>query len=110
MIRFRKSLVLSLLLAVSFAISCGRAQGLYRDPSGTISVEFKKGKTRLSLGSYVIEGTYKIDGNRIIASGNFGPLIPNPCIFTLNDDGSLDGPPGSMLPHLQKIKPPKSHH
>jgi hypothetical protein len=107
--RLRKSLVLPLLLAASFAVSCGRSQGLYRDPTGTISVEFEKGKTRLSLGAYVIEGTYKIDGNQIIASGNFGPLIPNPCVFTINEDGSLDGPPGSMIPRLQKIKPPKPH-
>jgi hypothetical protein len=99
--------LLALVLATTFAIACGRYQGLYRDPSSTISVELHKEKILLSLGSYVIEGTYKIDGNKIIATGNFGPLIPNPCVFTHNDDGSLDGPPGGMIPHLQKIPPKK---
>jgi hypothetical protein len=103
-----KSPVLIVFLLAAFTISCGRYQGLYRDSSGTISLDLHKGKARLSLGAYTIEGTYKLDGNKIIATGNFGPLIPNPCTFTLNDDGSLDGPPGSMILHLQKVPPQKS--
>jgi hypothetical protein len=106
--RTRHLLVAAAVLSALLAVSCGRYQGLYRDRSGTISLDLHKGKARLSLGAYTIEGTYKLDGNKIIATGNFGPLIPNPCIFTLNDDGSLDGPPGSMILHLQKVPPQKS--
>jgi hypothetical protein len=103
-----RSPTIFVVLLAALTISCGRYQGLYRDPSNTISVDLHKNKIRLSLGAYTIEGTYKLDGNKIIATGNFGPLIPNPCIFTLNDDNTLDGPPGSMIPRLQKVPPQKS--
>ena len=73
-----KPLVPTVLLLAAFTICCGSYQGLYRDPSNTISVDLHKNKIRLSLGAYTIEGTYKLDGNKIIASGNFGPSSPTP--------------------------------
>jgi hypothetical protein len=51
-----------------------------------------------------VEGTYKIEGKKIIATGDFGLMIPNPCVFTINDDGSIDGPKNSMIPRLEKVK------
>jgi hypothetical protein len=31
-------------------------------------------------------------------------MIPNPCVFTLNKDGTIEGPKDSMIPRLEKVK------
>jgi hypothetical protein len=99
------TLLVSLLLVLSIAVGCGSGpEGKYRDPSGTINAQFKDGKAYIALGAYAVDGTYKIDGKKIIARGDFGPMIPNPCVFTINDDGTIDGPRGSMIPRLEKVK------
>lgn len=74
------------------ACGSGSAEGKYRDPSDQINAEFKDGKAYIALGGYAVDGRYKIESNKIIARGNFGPMIPNPCIFTINKDGTIDGP------------------
>ncbi|HKS73683.1 MAG TPA: hypothetical protein VJV74_10710 [Terriglobia bacterium] len=38
-----------------------------------------------------MKGTYKIEKDQIIATGKFGLMIPNPCVFTINKDGRIDG-------------------
>jgi len=99
------TLLVSLLLVLSIAVGCGSSpEGKYRDPSGTINAQFKDGKAYIALGAYAVDGTYKIEGKKIIARGDFGPMIPNPCVFTINDDGTIDGPRDSMIPRLEKVK------
>jgi len=102
----RKSLLISVLACAVLAIGCfGRGpEGKYRDPSGTITAEFKDGKAYLALGVYAVDGTYKIEGNKIIARGDFGMMIPNPMVFTINSDGTIDGDRNSMFPRLEKVK------
>jgi len=101
----RKAMLISLLAGVLFALGCGSSpEGKYRDPSGTINAQFKDGKAYIGLGAYAVEGTYKIEGKKIIATEDFGLMIPNPCVFTINDDGSIDGPKNSMIPRLEKVK------
>ena len=101
----RKSLLVLVLAAAGFAVACGSSpEGKYRDPSGTINAEFKDGKAYVALGAYAVDGTYKIDGDKIIARGDFGLMLPNPLVFTINKDGSIDGPRDTMIPRLEKVK------
>jgi hypothetical protein len=102
----RKALMLSALTAATLAIGCfgNSAEGKYRDPSGTLNAEFKDGKAYLAFGAYAVDGTYKIDGNKIVATGNFGLMIPSPMVFTINKDGSIDGQRDSVFTRLEKVK------
>ena len=104
--RYRKALLIFGLALVSVATGCGGSgpEGKYRDPTGSINAQFKDGKAYIALGSYAVDGTYKIEGKKIIAKGDFGPMISNPCVFTINDDGSIDGPRDSPIPRLEKVK------
>lgn len=101
----RKSFLVFILAGAALAVACGGgAEGKYRDPSGSINAEFKDGKAYVALGGYAVDGTYKIDGNKIIARGDFGMMLPSPLVFTINKDGSIDGPRDTMIPRLEKVK------
>ena len=101
----REALLFSVLALTVLAAGCSKsAEGKYRDPSGTINAEFKDGKAYIALGAYAVDGTYKIEGDKIIASGNFGLMLPNPIVFTVNKDGTIDGPRDTMIPRLEKVK------
>jgi hypothetical protein len=100
-----KSILAIVLAAAAFVIACGSgAEGKYRDPSGSINAEFKDGKAYIGLGSYAVDGTYKIEGDKIIAKGDFGMMIPSPIVFTVNKDGSIDGPRDTVFTRLDKVK------
>src|SRR6202050_1581042 len=101
----RNALLFFVLAGATLAIGCGGgAEGKYRDPSGTINAEFKDGKAYVALGAYAVDGTYKIQGDKIVARGDFGPMLPSPLVFTINKDGTIDGPRDSMIPRLEKAK------
>jgi hypothetical protein len=101
----RNALLIFVLAASTLAVGCGGgAEGKYRDPSGTINAEFKDGKAYVALGAYAVDGTYKIEGDKIVARGDFGPMLPSPLVFTINKDGTIDGPRNSMIPRLEKAK------
>jgi hypothetical protein len=102
----RKAFLSFVLAAAALAVGCWGSgpEGKYRDPSGSINAEFKDGKAYIALGGYAVDGTYKIEGNKIIARGNFGLMLPSPLVFTVNDDGSIDGPRDTMIPRLEKVK------
>jgi hypothetical protein len=93
------------LAAAMFAAACGSgAEGKYRDPSGQMNAQFQDGKAYIGFGAYTMNGTYKIQGDKIIASGNFGIMFPSPLVFTINKDGSLDPPENVMMPRMEKVK------
>ncbi len=101
----RKTLFAFVLAGAAFAAACGGGvEGKYRDPSGTINAEFKDGKAYIGLGAYAVDGTYKIEGDKIIARGDFGMMLPSPLVFTVNKDGTIDGPRDTMIPRLEKVK------
>ena len=101
----RKSILTFILAGAALVVACGGgAEGKYRDPSGTINAEFKDGKAYVALGGYAVDGTYKIEGDKIIARGDFGLMLPSPLVFTINKDGSIDGPRSTMIPRLEKVK------
>jgi hypothetical protein len=102
---FQKAVLISILTGMSLAIGCGGGvEGKYADPSNQIIAEFKDGKAYIALGGYAVTGTYKIDGKKIIARGDFGLMIPNPCVFTINDDGTIMGRKDTFIPRLEKVK------
>jgi hypothetical protein len=99
------TLLVVLLAGASLAMGCGDSiEGKYRDPSGTLIAQFEDGKAYLAFGAYAVDGTYKIDGNKITAKGDFGMMIPSPIVFTVNKDGSIDGPRDSVFTRLDKVK------
>jgi len=101
----RAAQVFFILAGLTMLIGCGHSvEGTYRDPSNTITAEFKNGKAYIALGAYAVEGTYTIEGNKIIAKGDFGMMIPSPLIFTINDDGTIQGPKNTFIPRLEKVK------
>ena len=101
----RTSFLVFVLAAAGLAMGCGSSpEGKYRDPSGTINAEFKDGKAYVALGGYAVDGTYKIEGDKIVARGDFGMMLPSPLVFTINKDGSIDGPRSTMIPRLEKVK------
>jgi hypothetical protein len=102
----RKALLAFVLAGASLAAGCGGKgpEGKYRDPTGTVNAEFKDGKAYLAFGAMAEHGTYKIDGNKIVVSGDLGPMIVSPAVFTVNDDGSIDGPKDSVFPRMEKVK------
>jgi hypothetical protein len=101
----RKAVLVSVLACAAIGVGCGSsAEGKYRDPSGTINAEFKDGKAYIALGAYAVDGTYKIEGDKIIATGNFGLMLPSKVVFTINKDGTIDGPRDTMIPRLEKVK------
>jgi hypothetical protein len=101
----RKAVLVAMLACAVLGVGCGKSpEGKYRDPSGTINAEFKDGKAYIALGAYAVDGIYKIDGDKIIASGNFGLMLPNTVVFTINKDGTIDGPRDTMIPRLEKVK------
>jgi hypothetical protein len=100
-----RAVLATVLAGACLAVGCGGGvEGKYRDPSGGINVEFKGGKAYIALGGYAVDGTYKIEGNKIVARGDFGMMLHSPLVFTINSDGTIDGPRDSMIPRLEKVK------
>ena len=101
----RKALFVLVLVAAGVAIGCGSsAEGKYRDPTGTMNASFQDGKAYIAMGAYAVDGTYKIEGDKIIASGDFGMMLPHTITFTINKDGSIDPQRDTPIPRLEKVK------
>ena len=98
--------VILVLTAAAFLAACGSGgvEGKYRDPTGSCNAEFKNGKAYIAMGAYAVDGTYKIEGNKIIATGDFGMMLPHTIVFTINDDGTIDPPRDTPIPRLEKAK------
>jgi hypothetical protein len=103
---FKRAFLAAALAAATFAVACGHGgvEGKYRDPSGTINCSFQDGKAYIGLGMYAVDGTYKIEGDKIIATGDFGLMLPHTIVFTINKDGSIDPQRDTPIPRLEKVK------
>lgn len=83
--------------------ACGSGvKGTYSDPSGGFVLDLKSGgSASFTFAGDTAPCTYKVDGNNLTLNcqGQAGTAV-----FTIHDDGSLTGPPGSFMPALRKAK------
>jgi hypothetical protein len=102
--RIRSALLVSVLAAAALAVGCGsNPEGKYRDAEGAVTLELRGGKATLDYGRIRIDGTYTVDGNKITMRPTVGETSQT-MVFTVNNDGSIDGPPGSDITKLRKAK------
>ena len=79
---------------------CEGARGTYSDPGGAITLELKSGgKATLTFMGDPASCLYKVDGKKLLLDCKKDKLT-----FTIHDDGSLTGPPGTVMPALRKSK------
>jgi hypothetical protein len=95
------SLVLVLTVAcLAVLAGCGGVAGTYTDPSGSMVLELKSGgAATFSFMGQTAQCTYATSGNQVTVDckGEAGKTV-----FTVQSDGSLAGPPGSLFPPLKK--------
>lgn len=88
-------------LVVASACSSGPS-GTYSDANGAVLLELKsEGKANFTFMGDVADCTHSASGNQLTldCKGQAGKTV-----FTIHDDGSLTGPPGSFMPMLRKQK------
>ena len=88
--------------AAMFLTACGASVSgnTYQDNGGVVQIEFRSGgKAYVSTGPISQPRTYTQDGNKVT-------LIceRDKTVFTVDDDGALNGPPGGFLGRLNKKK------
>lgn len=97
----RRSLLSMTPLAVLVLLlgSCGsKLQGHYSNVNGTVTLELESdGKASLTLMGESIPCTYRVDGSRVSID-----CKGDTTLFTIQSDGSLAGPPGSLIGALRK--------
>ena len=79
---------------------CGKSVegNTYEGMSGTIKIEFQSGgKAVTSIGPLSTDCTYTEDSKSITLS-----CAGQPTVLTINEDGSLSGPQGSVMVRLTK--------
>lgn len=94
------SLVLALALAC-FAVlaGCG-VQGTYSDPNGAMTIELKSGGVAtITMMGQTAQCAYTTASNQVIVDCKDAG---GKTTFTVQNDGSLAGPPGSFFPVLKK--------
>lgn len=107
--KFTSSISLLAVAAVSavFAASgcsgCSSSvKGTYSDTMGSVILELKSGgSANLTFGGQVADCTYNSSAKTINLNCKGDA---DPTVFTIHDDGSLTGPPGSFMPMLRKQK------
>ena len=86
-----------------FASACSSGpSGTYSDANGAVLLELKSGgKANFTFMGDVADCTHSASGNQLTldCKGQAGKIV-----FTIHDDGSLTGPPGSFMPMLRKQK------
>ena len=97
--------VCALILACAVMVAAGCSSGVkgtYSDPGGGVVLDLKSGgKATLTFAGDAADCTYETSGNKLTleCKGAAGKTV-----FTIHDDGSLTGPPGSFIPALRKSK------
>ena len=99
----RRYLILILSLCALSTSACNSGpRGTYRDAQGAVVMELRSGgKARFTFSGDVEDCTYTADSDRLTLTCK-GDATPT--VFTIHDDGSLTGPPGSFMPPLRKEK------
>jgi hypothetical protein len=96
----RKLLLVSFIVS-AVAVGCGsKLQGTYTDSTGAFVLVLKSGnQATFSFSGQSGACTYQSDGQKVnlTCEGQAGALP-----LTIQSDGSLTAPPGTLLPPLQK--------
>src|SRR6266568_5820574 len=101
---FTRSNALAVLVlgALGAAIGCGGkvAGNTYEDNGGVVKIEFKSGgKAYVSTGPATNTCSYEESGKSVTLT-----CEGDKSVFTVDDDGDLNGPPGGFLTRLTKKK------
>jgi hypothetical protein len=100
-------LFVAALVCMAFVTGCASGcssgvKGTYSDTMGAVILELRSGgKANLTFGGQVADCTYSSTGNTITLNCKGDA---DATVFTVHDDGSLTGPPGSFMPSLRKTK------
>jgi hypothetical protein len=96
------ALMIPMLLTLGAAIACGgKVEGnTYQDNGGVVKVEFKSGgKAYVSTGPVTNTCSYEESGKSVTLT-----CEGDKSVFTVDDDGDLNVPPGGFLSRLTKKK------
>ena len=98
-LRFRFLLLaLAVSLTACTTLAAGKIEGTYQNAQGNASIEFMSGgKAHFSFHGVGGDGKYTIEGMKLTFMFDGEKLV-----FTINDDGSLSGPPDSFVNRLKK--------
>jgi len=91
------------LASVSLGTACtGGVKGsTYADNGNVVQIEFKSGgKAYMSMGPMTNTCNYTESGKNVTLNCGPGENL----VFTVDDDGALNGPPGGMVTRLTKKK------
>jgi hypothetical protein len=96
---FRKILIAAMIASLSFSIiACSSSlEGKYANGTGMVVIEFNKDKAFVTMGALTAEGSYTIDGDKVIIAAKGEKIV-----LTRNSDGSLSGPEDSLIGRLTK--------
>ena len=102
--RYSAKVLLCALILVFSTCAAGAAgstvEGTYENAQGNASIEFTAcGKAHFSFHGLGGECKYKIEGKKLTLI-----VEDETTVFSINEDGSLTGPPDSFLPGLKKWK------
>ena len=99
----KNKLLVLIVSVVAFLVACNSGpSGTYSDANGSVLLELKSGgKANITFMGDVADCTFSTKGNQLNldCKGSAGNIA-----FTIHDDGSLTGPPGSFMPMLRKQK------
>jgi len=103
--RIRGAFLIFVLAGAMFASGCGspNVEGTYHDPENAVTLELKSGKASLNFAMIHMNAAYTVDGDKLTLRPLEGDASQT-MVFTINKDGSLSGPAGSMIPRLVKAK------
>jgi hypothetical protein len=93
--------VAAIALVATVACTSGPS-GTYSDAMGSCLLELKSGhKANFTFSGDVLDCTFSTSAKKLSLTCK-GDATPT--VFTIHDDGSLTGPPGSFIPVLRKQK------
>ena len=98
-----KKLLVLIVAILTLAVACsGGVKGnTYADNGNVVQIEFKSGgKAYMSMGPMTNTCNYMESGKNVTLNCGPGENL----VFTVDDDGALNGPPGGMVTRLTKKK------
>lgn len=100
----RKSMFMVAGTVVLLGFGCHSGpSGTYTDANGAVILELRSGgQANFTFMGDVENCSYTISGRQLTLTCKGSPAPTT--VFTIHDDGSLTGPPGSFMPPLRKEK------